>query len=444
MKSELCFSMMRAIFTACLLAVAPEACLLAVAPEVSADEPWVADPALVASSAANNKDFNYEESRVPEYTLPDPLRGESGTLVVDAGGWPSRREETMKLFRSNVYGSRPTTDYRVTFEVTAEKQGLFELNATGRAVTVTISSGAEKFSFPMLVFLPAIKNSNRGSGIATCPAVIQIIIQDFPSLDVAITEKIGFWPVQDLLNRGYVACAVSTSAIDPDRADGFNDGLRGFFARAAGDITKISRDDAWKSLSAWGWGASRALDYLLTLDQVDKSKIALIGHSRGGKSALWAAAEDTRFAIVCSNNSGCGGAALSRRAYGETVARITKSFPHWFCDRFSFYAGRESELPIDQHQLIALIAPRPVYVTSAADDLWADPRGEYLSLVGAAPVYKLFGPEAIQSSEMPAIAQPRIEGKMGYHIRSGPHGLTEYDWDKYLDFCDKQWQRIDR
>lgn len=289
--------------------------------------------------------------------------------------------------------------------------------------------------------MPSQTTSARTDVGARRPVLIHINNRKFPSFDDAATTYDEFWPVRDLLQRGYIACAISTVTIDPDRADGFDEGVRGFFHRTGGQADKPPGDDAWKALSAWGWGASRALDYLLTLDQVDAAKVAVIGHSRGGKASLWAAAEDPRFAIAYSNDSGCGGAALSRRSYGETVARITRSFPHWFCDRFATFAGKESALPVDQHQLLGLIAPRPVYVASAADDLWADPRGEYLSMVAASPVYRLLGEKAFQSDDMPAVGEPRLEGKMGYHIRSGGHGLTAYDWGKFMDFCEAQWQR---
>ena len=259
--------------------------LVAAAP-VGADPPWNADAALVAKLSASNNAFNYDESRVPEYKLPDPLLSASGTLVADAASWPRRREETMELFRSHVYGHRPTTAYSVAFEVTAEKHSVFDLNAMARSVTVTIQSGAETFRFPMLVFLPPKVARTNDSPAGLSPAVIHINNREFPTLDIAIAEKNEFWPVYDIVKRGYVACAVSTSAIDPDRADGFAEGLRGFFWRADGDKTTIPSEDAWKALSAWGWGASRALDYLLTLDQVDKSKVALIGHSRGGKACF--------------------------------------------------------------------------------------------------------------------------------------------------------------
>jgi pimeloyl-ACP methyl ester carboxylesterase len=406
-----------------------------------AQEPWRADPALVAKHSGAQKEFNYDESKVPEFTLPDPLKSADGTKISSADDWPALREQTLELFRTHVYGRRPTADYRVTFQTTAEQTGLFgDLNATGRSVSVNIVVNEESFSFPLLVFIPSDSSSNSRTSKTRFPAVVQINHQMLPSLSDAIQTEDEFWPVQTLLKRGYIACAVSAVSIDPDQPNGFEKGIRGAFHRASGSANAPA-EDAWKALSAWGWGASRAVDYLLTLDSVDQSKIAVLGHSRGGKAAFWAAAEDPRFSIACSNNSGCGGAALSRRAYGETVARITKSFPHWFCDKFSSYAGKEASLPVDQHQLVGLLAPRGAYVTSASDDLWADPRGEYLSLVEAAPVYRLLGESGISNREMPSLNQPRIEGKMGYHIRPGAHGLFAYDWERFLDFCDAQWVR---
>ncbi len=390
---------------------------------------WQADPQVV-ERASKNREFNYREADVPSYTLPDPLANEQGERV-DPKQWPAHRERTLQLFRDHVYGNVPAeaAEATVAYTPVAQYEGL---HLTASRVEARVTAGDAEFTFPLLVYLP--KNA-----VGPVPAVVMIHNRGFPDLAGAVERPSPFVPVEAIIKRGYAVAIFHTSHVDPDRKDGFNDGIRGFFARIkhgpqAGLSSREPGD--WGALSAWSWGASRVLDYLETLPQIDAQRVAVIGHSRGGKTAAWTAASDTRFAAALVNESGCGGAALSRRRFGETVQRITTAFPHWFCVRFNDYAGNEDALPVDQHQLMGLIAPRAVAVASAAEDLWADPRGEYLSLVHAAPVFQLLGHSSIDQQDMPPLAQPRFVGPTGYFIRPGAHGLHEGDWANYLDFLD--------
>ncbi|MFN3325114.1 MAG: alpha/beta hydrolase family protein, partial [Bryobacteraceae bacterium] len=249
---------------------------------------------------------------------------------------------------------------------------------------------------------------------------------------VASQTNLPFFPVDQILARGYAAAGITLGEISPDDAKTYRKGVIELF-----DGPEERSPDAWRTIAAWAWGGSRAMDYFVTDKQIDSNRIAVVGHSRGGKTALWCGAQDERFAMTVSNNSGETGAALARRRVGELVVNINTRFPHWFATNYERYNDREDDLPVDQHALIALLAPRLAYVASAKEDAWADPLGEFLATVHATPIYRLLGVEGMEAAEQPPIEQPIHTGRIGYHIRSGGHGLTEYDWQRFMDFADR-------
>lgn len=409
----------------------------ALAPQrlAAAQSPWEADAEVVERSS-RSRNFLYREADVPQYSLPELLQDAAGQTVT-ADRWAAHRGRLLQTFRDQVYGNVPQAarDAAVTYTPIGQYEGR---HLSGQLIETRISSGGADFTFPFLLYLPLSATSEAAEPV---PVVVLIHNREFPDLAGLIERPSPFAPVEMLVKRGYAVAIFHTSHVDPDDKDGFDQGIRGFFTRLqhGSDAGIADRQPAdWGALAAWAWGASRVVDHLVTLPQIDDQRIAVIGHSRGGKTALWAAAEDPRFSAVFVNQSGCGGAALSRRRYGETIARITSVFPHWFAINLNQYAEAEDQLPIDQHQLFALVAPRAAMVGSAAEDLWADPRGEYLSLAHAAPAYRLLGQSAISDLEMPPLAQPRFEGRTGYIVRPDKHNLREDDWAHYLDFWGSQ------
>ena len=366
------------------------------------------------------------------YTLPDLLTTVDGTSIDTADDWTAvRRPEVLELFRKHVYGRVPATPYQTSFRVVHEAPNAMEGAATLKQIDVTITAADQPLTIHLVLFVP-------NQVPKPVPTFLLICNRDPENIDPTRATKSEFWPAEEVIARGYGIAAFHNADVDPDKHDGFKDGIHGLLDRGE------RPPDAWGTIAAWAWGASRCMDYFETDPDVANDQVAVIGHSRGGKTALWAGAEDERFAIVCADESGCGGAALSRRQTKEkeTVARINKSFPHWFNETFKTYGGREETLPVDQHMLVALMAPRAVAVGSAEQDLWADPRGEFLSVFHAGPVYRLFGKQGLgESPEMPAIGQPLHGDGAHYHIREGRHNLTSFDWKCYLDFADIVFDR---
>ena len=366
-----------------------------------------------------------------EMTFPDPLKFPDGRAVTTPQEWQKvRRPEILELFREHVYGRAPVgRPDALRFEVTDLSTNALNGAATRKLVEIHFSGPGGTGTIHLVVFIPNKRTKPS-------PGFVLIAGRDRDNIDPSRKVKRPYWPVEQLVERGYVAAAFQAADIDPDSYDGFKNGVHGVFDRQ--DIARP--DDAWGTIAAWAWGASRAMDYFETDRDIDATRMAVVGHSRGGKTALWCGAQDERFALVISNESGSTGAALARGKRGEDIKTINRNFPHWFCANYKRYDGKEADLPVDQHELLALMAPRLVYVASAQGDGWSDPQAEFLSCVRADPVYRLLGVPGLNSQTMPNVEQPLHDGHIGYHIRPGKHDLAEYDWNCFMDFAHKHWK----
>jgi len=385
------------------------------------------------------KEINYDEAKVPEYELPDALVCQDGAKVTTPGEWNSqRRPEILALFNEHVYGYYPDEQAPVTAEIVEENRNALNGLATRRQIKIWFRENKSGPCVDLLLHFPNAPKSTfpaflgynfKGNhSVNADPAILINPLKEHEERGVASRR----WPLEMIIERGYASATACYFDIDPDVND-LTDGVHALYYKPR---QNHPAPNGWGSISAWAWGLSRMLDYLETVDEIDAARVAVHGHSRLGKTALWAAARDERFAIAISNDSGCGGAALSRRCFGETLAVINNAFPHWFCNNFKKYNDNEAALPIDQHELISLIAPRPVYVASATEDLWADPLGEFLSAVHAESVYALFDKAGLQTQQQP---EPGISigDSVGYHLRVGKHDVIKEDWEHFLNFADR-------
>lgn len=376
--------------------------------------------------------FVYDEADVPAYTLPPLMVQENGRPVRNVKQWRKRRSQLLSLFEREMYGSAPGRPADERFELLQEDTPALGGRAVRREVKVHLGEGEY---LTLLLYRP--KEGNR-------PAPAFLGVNFFGNHTVWNDPGIGLpdslryrsdytldprgsqahrWPLDTILARGYAVATFCCEDLAPDNQ-----------WECDKRIKRLYPGYTWGNLAVWAWGLSRAMDYLETCPEI--GPVAVFGHSRMGKAALWAAATDERFAMYISDASGCGGAALSRRRYGETLRRINTHFPYWFTPRFHAYSDNEDSLPFDQHQALALIAPRPLYLESASEDRWSDPHGEFLGMALAAPAYALYGLETLTEADEPGVEEPVIKGCTGYHIREGKHQILLYDWLQFLRFAD--------
>ena len=391
---------------------------------------------------------NYDEAKVGAYTLPDPLVFADGKPVHAARDWSRRRTEIIELFATNVYGHNPKPPAKTRFEVSEENKNALGGRAIRKQVAIDLTATKDGPQESLLIYVPAgarkpvpvilTLNFMGNQSVISDPGIKLPTIWTWKTHErqQAAEDSRGRdkeFEVEKILARGYAFATICYQDIEPDFKEGYAHGIRPLFLKPG---RTAPEPGDWGAIGAWSYGLSRAMDYLEHDRSIDAKRVAIMGHSRLGKTALWAGALDERFAMVISSCSGEGGASLARRNYGETIANLMGAFPYWFADNLHKYANYVDHLPVDMHELIALIAPRPVYVTAAEEDRWGDPKGEFLACVGAGPVYRLLGKEDLGTDQMPA-PNKSILHTIAFHIRTGKHEVTEFDWDQFLLFADK-------
>lgn len=374
---------------------------------------------------------NYNETNVGTYKLPDPLVLLNGQSVTDSNTWSKlRRPELIKLYEDEVYGRVPNRAPKLKFELVGTDLTALSNTAIRKEFVGHIGNPTNGPKMKLVLYLPA--DITR-----PVPVLLHLLFGNPPADSPVYTNstrsgEIG--PIPDILARGYGYASFRYTQIEGDSRTNSLSIVRKL-ALPDGQIGPAW--DEWGTITAWAWAASKVLDYFETDRAVDAKRVALIGHSRLGKTALWAGARDPRFALVFSSCSGELGASLARRDYGETMDDVIANFPWWFAANFKKYSTRWNDLPVDSHLLIALNAPHPVFITGGTQDQWADPNGMFLAQVAAGPVYRLLGRKDLGTTELPPLDTPLIDGDLGFLYHTGPHSITADDWKTFLNFADR-------
>ena len=358
----------------------------------------------------DNHGVLYDESKVPVYSLPEPLTLLNGSKVLNKNDWlEKRRREILKLFETYVYGRNPVESLKkISWKVISQGNNYYDV-AVKKYVTIFLE------------------------GIESGPKInVEIIVPEKAGKPLPAFIVPGWMNNRKLLiKRGYILIHFDPRKIQPDKTyDTNKNSIRNFYRPVK------SQPDNWGTIAVWSWSLSRVMDYVENDPDIDSGKVCIMGLSRFGKAVMWSGAQDQRFAIVFSCESGCGGAAIIRRQFGETIKAINEKFPHWFNDNFKKFNNNVSNLPVDWHMLIALVAPRPVYIATAQEDYWGDPKGAFLAGKNAEPVYGLFNKKGLCVNEMPEVDKP-VGDYIAFHKRKGGHGLKKYDWMQFLNFADR-------
>lgn len=388
---------------------------------------------------------NYDEAKVGDYVLPDPLVCNDGSRVTNSETWfNKRRPEILEAYRAEIFGRSSAAGTNVAFNVWEVSTNALGGTATRKQIEINFSGTSNGPVAHLLLYTPAGKVSaptflclqfNGNHTVVDDPAVAIFPVWNSQTGALALPknpvrgESARNWKIAETLARGYGIAFIDYHEIEPDLTGGagFKFGVHKNFPPPAAD--------GWGAIGAWAWGASRALDYLATDKAVDAQRVILFGHSRLGKTVLWAGAQDTRFAAVIANCSGEMGASLSRRDYGETVDDVAKHFPYWMCGNFQKYSNHWSNLPVDAHSLISLIAPRPLFLNSGSEDRWGDPQGEFLAARAATPVYELLGKIGISETNFPPLDHA-LQRDLSFNCHTGKHDVLPTDWDNFLNFAD--------
>lgn len=392
--------------------------------------------------------INYTEANVPSYTLPDLLTLLDGNKVTDIKTWnESRRPEIIRLLEENQFGKALGNPDDVKFTVFDKGTTVFDGKALRKQVTLHFG---EDHDVDLLFYLPA--NAKKSSPILLniCFMANSQTVDDRGVKEGQVWNRehqrvpagrSSFFPkidVMQFIERGYGFATVYYADFEPDFNGGLEHSIRRFFLKP--EQTKPARDE-WGAIATWAWGLSRVMDYFETDPAVDAKRVAITGVSRLGKTALWTAASDTRFALAIPSCSGQGGAAISRRNYGETIKLITlpQRYGYQFCENYAKWGDEPNAAPMDAHMLIALMAPRPVLLQTGDTDKWSDPMGEFKAAVAAEPVYELFGKKGLGTDQIPPSGEP-VLNDIGYFMHKGGHGMHSTDgtpdWHVYLDFMD--------